>query len=197
MARGLSVNQRGITLVELLVTIALASAVGLLIMNMYVTSSRTYTDQSRIIDAQRGGRIALEAMSRALRHAGLDPRGSAGAGVETATATEVRATMDLNLDGDVDDSGERVAFRRAGDRIQRGVGAVGAEQWQDLADHVELFRVDYYGENNAFITAPVAAGDLARIRSMVVTLTLKDAKAGGGDFERTYSTTIYCRNLSL
>ena len=105
--------------------------------------------------------------------------------------------MDLNLDGDVADSGERVTFRRSGNFLQRGTGAVGAEAWENLAEDVSALRVDYFGENNVVIPAPVTTpAGLASIRSLVVTLTLQDVKASGGSFTRTYSTSVYCRNLA-
>lgn len=188
-------RQAGITLIELLITIALVSVIGLLIMNMYISSSRTYTDQNRILDVQRAGRIELEKMVRILRHAGLDPLSTANAGVEVAEAGRVRVTMDINLDGDVDDAGERVTYRRSGNVLQKGIGSAGAEIWQTLAENVSLFRIDYFGENNTAIPAPVSTAGLANIRSLVVTVTLQDAKTSGGNFTRTYSTSIYCRNL--
>jgi len=188
-------RQRGISLVELMIAMALASAVGLLIMGMFVTSNRTFVDQNQILDVQRSGRIALESITRSLRQAGLDPLGTANAGVEVATATTVRATMDLNLDEDVD-SGERVTFRWAGNVLQKGVGPVGAETWQNLAENVSAFRVDYFGDNNDPIAAPVTtAAGLASIRSLIVTMTIREDRASGGSFERTYSTGICCRNL--
>ncbi|MCM2264934.1 MAG: prepilin-type N-terminal cleavage/methylation domain-containing protein, partial [Desulfuromonadales bacterium] len=144
-------RQSGVTLVEMLVAIALGSAVALLITNMYITSSRTYTDQNRIIDAQRGGRISLEVLSRDLRHAGLDPLRTANAGFEVADADRVRVTMDLNLDGDVADVGEQITFRRFGDALQKGTGNVGVESWRTLAGNLSTFRVDYFGESNAAI----------------------------------------------
>jgi len=185
-------RQSGITLVELLITMAVATIVGLIIVTMYITSSRTYTDQNRILDAQRSGRIELEAMTRVLRHAGLDPKRTAGAGVEVAEAARVTVTMDLNLDGDVADSGERVTFRRSGNFLQKGIGA----SWENLAEDVSEFRIDYWGENNAAIAVPgTNPAELAKIRSLVVTLTIRDVKEAGGNFERTYSTSICCRNL--
>lgn len=188
-------RQSGVTLVEMLVAIALGSAVALLITNMYITSSRTYTDQNRIIDAQRSGRITLEILSRDLRHSGLDPLRTANAGFEVAEADRVRVTMDLNLDGDVADSGEQITFRRLGNVLQKGTGAAGAERWKTLAENVSIFRVDYFGESNATIAAPVAVDQLAGIRALIVTLTIRDNKVSGDSFERTYSTGIACRNM--
>jgi type II secretory pathway component PulJ len=188
-------RQSGITLVELLVTIVLSTIVGLFIVNMYITSNRTYIDQNRILDAQRSGRLTLEAVARVLRQAGLDPKRTANAGIEVAETARIHVTMDLNLDGDVDDSGERVTFRRNGRLLQKGTGAIDAESWQTLAEDVEAFAVEYYGDNNAGpFAAPITLGD---IRSLIVTLTLRDEKASGGNFERPYSTGIYCRNLAF
>jgi Tfp pilus assembly protein PilW len=186
-------RQSGITLVELLITMAVATIVGLIIVTMYITSSRTYTDQNRILDAQRAGRIELEAMTRILRHAGLDPLRTAKAGVEVAEAALVTVTMDLNLDGDVADNGERVTFRRSGNFLQKGIGA----SWENLAEDVSAFRLDYFGEDNLPLNpAPgTNAAELAKVRSLMVTLTIRDVKAAGDSFERTYSTSICCRNL--
>jgi prepilin-type N-terminal cleavage/methylation domain-containing protein len=187
-------NQRGMTLVEILIVIVLASVIGGLIVNMFVTSNRTFMDQERIVDVQRSGRVAMDTMIRLLREAGLDPLGSANAGVLEATATSVRFTRDANVNGAIDaTNAETVEFEFVGDTLRRRFDG---GPWVVMADKVTGVSLSYWDSSGTNIGIPgTDADELARIRSMVLTVSLQDDKTAGGDFVRSYTTGIYCRNL--
>lgn len=187
-------NQRGMTLVEVLIVIVLGAIVGGLIVNMFISSNRTFMDQGRIVDVQRSGRVAMDTMTRLLREAGLDPLGSANAGVTEAAATRVKFTRDANVNGVIDASNaETVAFEYAGNTLRRRFDG-GA--WFDMTEHVAGFSLEYFDADGNDIGIPnTDAAQLARIRSMVLTISLEDDKTAGGDFVRSYTTGINCRNL--
>lgn len=202
-------TQRGMTLVEILIVIVLVSVIGGLIVNMFVASNRTFMDQERIVEVQRSGRVAMDIMVRLLREAGLDPLGSANAGVTAATATSVRVTRDANLNGAIDAANaETVEFDFAGDTLRRRYDG---GSWVVMADKVSGFELKYYDEDGSPLAyaldgtplappadvtvGPVPAAELAKIRSLVLTVSFQDDKTAGGDFVRNYTTGIYCRNL--
>lgn len=188
-------GMRGMTLVEVLIVLVLGSIVGGLIVNMFVTSNRTYMDQGKVLDVQRSGRVAMEAMGRLLREAGLDPQGSANAGITEATATRVQFTRDANLNGVIDAGNhETIVFDYAGEVLRRRYDG---GNWVDMADNVADFSFSYFDADGLDIGVPGSAADeLAKIRSMELMITFKDDKYSGGDFVRSYTTGILCRNLA-
>lgn len=193
--------QKGMTLVEVLVVIALMSFIGMLVVNMFIASNRTYMDQNRILDTQRSGRIAMENMARVLRETGLDPCGAGRIsgnpdglylfGMREAAAGKVRITRDVNVNGQLDPA-EDLAFEKVGANLQRSIDGGSPIA---IAANVAEFRVTFLNENDEVLAASVTGSDLNRIRSMLIELTLEDDKVSGGKFDRSYKTRVYCRNL--
>jgi type IV pilus assembly protein PilW len=64
-------NQRGFSLPELLIALALASLVGMAAYTVFTSSSRSTTGQEDVTEAQQNVRIALERMARDIRAAGF------------------------------------------------------------------------------------------------------------------------------
>lgn len=200
-------RQQGLTLVELIVAIALASMVGVLVTSMFITSNQAYMDQNRILDTQRSGRINLDAIVRSLREAGFDPLGSADAGIREATANKVRFTRDLNINGTIDTGGEEIiSYVLAGGELRKIFDEGETSQRQVvIAEGVSQFNLDYVDKDNLMFAAPgTFAGDpnrddddkgLVDIRSIVLTIAFQDEKRSGADFQRDYTTSFLCRNL--
>jgi len=189
-------GQRGVTLVEILIVVVMASIIGGLIVSMFVTSNRTFMDQGKVLDVQRSGRVAMDTMTRLLREAGLDPLGSANARITRATATEIQFTRDANINGTIDAAGHETiefAYDAVANVLRRSFdGAAGIV----MADKVTGFALSYFDTDGNDIGIPGSdAAALARIRSLELTIDLVDDKTAGGDFERRYKTGIYCRNL--
>lgn len=191
-------RQAGMTLIELLVVVVVASIIGIALVNMFVTSNRTFMDQNNIIDVQRDGRLVIEYVTRALREAGLNPYGAAAfERIRLFNLAEITIDRDADLDGVLDD-GEIVAFKirtePGGEKIlMRGfnVGS-SAMRWQDIAGSIVSFNLDYFDETGGALanTAPASA-----IRSIDVTIDFQDTKFLGGDFTRTYKTRVDLRNF--
>jgi len=122
-------RQRGFSLVELLVglavfSLAMGSVAGLLVQNSQLNKA-----QRMRAEAQSSARIALAVISEKLRTAGWDPlnAGFAPVGldpVNTDPVSFIDVFADLNEDGDVDDDRESVRIRHLDDRIEwrRGPG---------------------------------------------------------------------------
>lgn len=188
--------QKGMTFVELLVVIVVASILGIAVLNLFTISNRTFMDQNRVVDVQRDGRLVVEYITKTLREAGLNPLNSTDfQGIRANSLSSITIDRDENLDGVLDGDREIITFRLRteanGEKIlMRGFNeGLGNERWQDFASNITDFSLAYFDANGA------AAATNADIRSIDVTLTFTDQKIMGGDFTRAYKTRIDLRNF--
>jgi prepilin-type N-terminal cleavage/methylation domain-containing protein len=185
-------RQSGMTLVELLVVVVLASFIGFFVMNLFITSNHTYMDQNKVLDAQRDGRLAMDYIARTLREAGLNPHNSPDFnGIWTGSnAVRIKFDRDFDYDGELDTVNEIIEFSYQWGMLKRGFDdGEGNVRWQDIAKNVTSFNLAYFDENGD----PVAPD--ANVQAIRVSIGVKDSKHFGGDFTRTYSTRVYLRNL--
>ena len=82
----LNTADKGFTLVELLVGLAIFSIISLVLVQQFSSGSRISTEQSAASRAQQSLRIARIMMSQDIRLAGLDPIRSFQFGFEEATS---------------------------------------------------------------------------------------------------------------
>jgi len=181
-------NQKGISLVELIVAMAVAAVIGWIIVSAFTSMNRAVIDQNTVVDMQSTGRNAMATMVRILRETGLDPIGTADAGIEENTATKLRITRDANLNGLIDEGlQERVTFEFTGGRLRRcfdeeidPVSGVVIDEGicAEMSDEVEDLTFAYPDD-----------------RTMVINLTLRGEKADGRqEFTRTLTTIVQGRN---
>lgn len=186
-------NQKGMTLVELLVVIVVASIIGIAVLNMFMTSNRTYVDQNKIIDVQREGRLVMTYITRTLREAGLNPLNSSDfQRIRYFDMEEIRIDRDSNLDGTLNNATEIISFDfdHASGTLRRGLNE-SPVAWRTIAKNIESFSFGYFNETGGTLgaTSPASA-----ISSVDVTIGFRDTKLGGGDFTRTYKTRVDLRN---
>jgi type IV pilus assembly protein PilW len=102
-------NNRGFTLVEMMISVAIFGIVMTGIYQTYDSQQKTYIIQEHVIDMQQNHRTALYFLGQELRMAGYDPTSKAGVstagidspGFNTAKIAEFEITMDLDGDRDV------------------------------------------------------------------------------------------------
>ena len=189
-------NQQGFSLIELLITLALAGVVMGAIYGVFISSNRSYRTQDNIADAQQRVRVGIDFMVDDIRVAGLDPLNSGNFGIENATATNLRFTSDIDLNGVVDAplGQERITY--AYDAVNRTLRrclyeGTGSETWQTLIRNVSALTFNYLdGSGNV-------TGTLADIRQIVIILTCAATDAQGKAINRTLSTQVICRNLFM
>ena len=206
-----NLHESGFSLIELLIAIAIVGIVFAGIYSIFFTSNRTYITQEEIVDAQQRARISLEFMTRDIRMAGLDPIGNAedtvdgdGAGFKKATASEMRFTMDLDMNGGIDTSNsivgrilneERVSYALVGSELMRGVYEnTDDERWDIIIDGIRSLAFSYEDAAGTVIPLPVSVNNLNRIRVINIRLICDFRDAQGAIFTRTLSTTVTCRN---
>ena len=74
-------RQTGFTLVDILVGLAMASVLMVAMVSLFTTMGRSYTTQNVAADVQQVARGGVELMIQEIRMAGLNPTGSAAAGI--------------------------------------------------------------------------------------------------------------------
>src|SRR5262245_36421678 len=114
--------QRGFTLTELLVAGAVLGLVLSAVVGVLSSGLHSYAAGAARVDLQQGVRLALERMSRELREAGYDPTGAGVAPVLVAEPTRIVFQRDLNGNGVIDATRERVTFLLRGDVLRRDAG---------------------------------------------------------------------------
>ena len=100
-------TQRGFSLVELLIALAVGSVVVASMYGAFVQQQRVSTQQEQLTEARQTARLSMEAMIEEIREAGFDPGGltydpsglTPSAGIVEADATHIRFTRDLNCNG--------------------------------------------------------------------------------------------------
>jgi type IV pilus assembly protein PilW len=192
----------GFTLIELLLVLMMSMILMGAVVSTMASLRKSYTTQGVAADTQQDVRMAMVLMTRDIKQAGLDPMGTAGAGFERADSSYIRITSDRILDGDpeangsIDDDGfERVSYFRdpASNtlRIRLYEGSTASETTQTLAENITSLQLTYFDADGAVTT------DLNDIRSVGIDLTATAPAGLDGEVERSYTTRVRCRNMSL
>ena len=184
----------GFTLIEVLITIAMISIFIPAVYSVYAIMSRSMTTQGVVADVQQSVRFSLDFMVQDIRMAGLDPLSSSGASIEQATATKIRFTADLDMNGAIDAplNEERVTYLL--DTVNNQLDQIlyegtGSQNTQALIENVTALAFTYLDETDT-VTAT-----LADIRTVVISLTSQAPAGQQGMISRTFNGRVRGRNL--
>lgn len=196
-----SIRANGFSLVELMIALAIASVVAAAIFSVHASLARSYTKQNVAADIQQVVRAGIDYISEDIMMAGLDSEGSAGAGIEVATATNIRFTLDRNMNGQIDTTdSERItyAFNAVTNRLDQCLyEGTGSDDWENLMDNVINSSFAYRDADGNDLGDPVPAAQLADIRTVLISITVQEPAGRGVVVNRTYTNRIRCRNLGL
>ncbi len=197
----IKVNQRGFSLIELMISIAIVGIIIVTLAAVFERSGRLYTTQNVSAALQEEVRAAVEIMARDMRMAAYDPINTGDFEIKTANATHLHFTVDRNDNGNLDNTGfpncERISFRfsAAQQALQIICGeSTGAQDIQQLIGGVNTDTIvtalsfdyrDFQNNSTSFIQD---------IRSAVITLTAQAPAGRDGMIERSYTTWVDFRN---
>lgn len=177
-------NQRGFTLVELLIASTLLVPFVMAVFLIVEPMQRAYSQGEQRADLQQSARIAMARMARDLRAAGLDPGAAisslpAPAAIQTAEVSRIAFIADPDDDGKsmkieyrLDLTAEPPVLRRQqwswSTSNNSWTGASGA---QPLAERITGLELTYYGADGTAIPSselPAKLGEIQRI-GLVIT----------------------------
>jgi prepilin-type N-terminal cleavage/methylation domain-containing protein len=195
VATNLVGNKNGFTLIEIMVVIAIMSIVLGAIYSVFAATNRSTTSNEVIAEVMQNLRTSIDFMEQDIRMAGLDRFGSANAGIEAATATNLRFTADLNMDGVLNDNHERITYfyDAANNRLRQCLWEGTLDDWQTVAENVTNFQFSYLDADDNPLAFPIA--DFNEIRTVVVSISIVHSAGRSEPVERTINKRILCRNL--
>lgn len=194
---------RGFTLVELMVGLAVFSIIALVIVSEFTRGSDVRTEQGAVSRAQQSLRFARFMMNQDIRMAGLDPAHTFRFGFEEATSTKFRITADMNMNSVVDDTDlERVTYNlRPGTRdlVKISYEGTAVEDTAVMVDAIDpatssFAYLDAAGNN---LGDPVPGASLEDIRTVVVALTVEEDGGRAGTVRRMSTSRVACRNRGI
>ncbi len=214
--------QRGFTVLELLVTMAISGVVMAGIYTTFFSQQQTYVTQTEVSAMHQNLRAAIFNLKREIRMAGYNPEGTADTGVLSAGTDTIQVAMDLtddagtgDPDGDAGDADETVTYSLSdtdGDGITDLARQTGGST-EMAAQHIDALNFVYLDGNG------VQTATLDSIRSVQITVVARTAEpirgyanstiyrnqqnaaiytAPGDAFRRsTLMAQVKCRNLGL
>jgi len=142
-------NQRGVTLTELLIALALGLFTVGAVYSVYLNQIKRQIVQEDVLAMQQTARAALDMMTREIRMAGYDPMG-VNRDADPSNdfyglsyhPTELHIRADLNGNGVLTDSKESIVYLYddSTSTLRRKVGKGGR---QPVAEHIEAFTFSY------------------------------------------------------
>lgn len=200
-------KEKGLTLIELLVAVALSGIVISAIYSVYISQQRSYNIQEQMAEMQQNVRVAMDTMVRDIRMAGCDPTGGAGARILLAETNTIQFTSDLNGDGDLiyvdknnkirNDPNENITYSlydsTDADTLDDDLGRDTGGGNQPVAENISSLICEYLDEDGE-VTA-----DLNQIRGVRISLTARTDKPDPnyGYRTRTLTTVVKVRNMGL
>lgn len=186
-------SNRGMTLIELLVTTTILGLVLLVVTAIMVSSSRVESRTVRRAEVQASSRQALSLMTAELRQAGADP-GNPPAGIVGLVAADshlVRLRADLDGDGAIQtvEPSEDVTYRW--DDTTRVVTRDPGAGASAILVNVTNLRLTYFDAAGQVLgPLPLDAATAARVKTVGLTLTTEN----GDSQPMTLTTRITLRN---
>jgi type II secretory pathway component PulJ len=148
----------GHSLPDLLVATAILGLVMAGMLGIVQSGTRAHRWGAARVEAQQSARVALERIAKELRGAGYDPTGAGIVAVVIAEPARVAFQTDLDGDGVVDDTRERITFLlRPSESILRRDAGGGA---QPIVNGVRRFVLTYFDAAGLATTDPAIVASI-------------------------------------
>lgn len=187
-------DQAGLTLIELMVTVTVLGVVLVVVSTTFLSTTRLHERTTRQAEVQMASRSGMALLFAELRQAGADPANPpiGLTGIATATATSIRVRADLNGDGALQtaEPSEDVTYSYdAGQKaIMRNPGTTAAV----VIPNVTAMAMSYFDANGTALSPlPLSVANMALVRTVEVTMTSVDKDSE----PLTLTSRIALRNL--
>lgn len=184
-------SSAGFSMVEMLLALGALAVLFGAVYTGFERLNRSYMAENVKAVTQQSARIGVETMVQDMRLAGLNPLGTAGAGIVGAAATSFHFTADVNYDGDIEDPFEDITYALSGTNLMQ-TNHLGPEV---ALEGVTNLTFTYFDSAGAAISADELAARLQDIRSIGLALTVSRPAARNQQVSRTYTTQVRLRNL--
>jgi len=165
-------SNKGFTLIELMVALAITSILLAGIYTTYITQLKSHLTQQLLVEMQQSMRGSMQLMEREIRMAGYNPAHSTGAGIVTMQANSFRFTMDLDGDGNVTGTNEDVRYGiSTSGSLGRETGGAGG--LQPLAEFTDALNFVYLDGSGNVVTNPMNA---STVKSVQVTMVARSSQ---------------------
>jgi len=189
------IKNKGFTLIEILITMAITGIVSAAIFTAFQSQQKSYVVQESVAAMQQNLRAGMDMMVWEIRMAGYDPTRDAGAKIEKAESDLIYFTKDdnndandkKNSDGDLNDSSEHIVFdlydssgirvlgRTASSSViditENPTGHFEAKDHQPLAENIDALEFYYTLADGTQVPIPSGSvPDPTLIRSVQITL---------------------------
>src|SRR4030043_599534 len=166
-------SQKGFTLVELLVAMAIAGIVMAAGYSMYISQQKAYQTTEDVVALQQNLRSGMYFIEHDMRMAGYNPTRSSQAFSFTDVASN-RCTFlrdDLETpDGVLQNETERITYFLSGNTLRKGFGLNPDNNNQTIADNITGLSFTWYNKDGN------PAVNVTEIRSVEVILTGTDGR---------------------
>ena len=174
----------GHSLVDVLVAMAVGGLLMSAALSMLQSGLAAWGWGAGRVEAQQSVRAALERMAREVREAGFDPRGAGIEPIILAEPDRIVFQRDLNGNGVIDQTRERVTYLlRPGETTLRRDAGGGA---QPLAEGVRRFTITYLDRQGVPTADPL----------QIVSVRM-EIEAGRRGPEATMATLVTLRNVPI
>jgi prepilin-type N-terminal cleavage/methylation domain-containing protein len=185
-------NNKGLTLVEVMMTLLIFAVVLAVVNNVFFTTQRLYSRTSQRADMQMTTRAGMNVMMTELRAMGCDPTETGIAGLRNANADSCRFQSDLNGDGAIttNEPSEDIVYFY--DPNQETVFRDPGTGPQPFINNVTQFAFQYFDGNNQVLgPLPLTPQLISQVRSIGLAITAETPQGG----EMDTSTRVGIRNL--
>jgi type IV pilus assembly protein PilW len=196
-------NDRGFTLVELMITLAVSTLIAAALYSTYILQQRTYVNQGAVVEMQQNARVAIDFLSLDLRMAGYDPMNNNIGGITAADSVSISFTADMDKSGGLGTTAslasenEYFSYALANNVVDgvtiptlcRSASTSPGINCQPMADYIERLEFRYMYENGTAATTTPAAGTFNDIRAVQVTMLARAAKPDSKFTNTTAYTT--------
>jgi type IV pilus assembly protein PilW len=195
-------GNKGFTLIELMVTLAIASIFLLAVIQLFITTNQVNTIQEQLAGTQQNIRVAMELMSRDIRMAGLDPTEGAGnagfydGGDDEQDTDSNSIAIRYDMDGDGNCEIDRIYYYNdANERLMIREDGTNRSLTEDGT--ISSVSFSYTLDDDSVDDDPSGNGNLAEIRVVSVQVCGKITGAFEDEHTATYcfSNTVRPRNM--